>query len=84
MTKKELIESSVLEKTADDEPVFLLVARDITAADAIRKWADRLEMLANEDPLLVGQRRAKVHEARRQALQFDAWRAAHDGGKIPD
>lgn len=66
------------------EAAVAAMSEAMTAADAIRKWADRLEMLANEDPLLVGQRRAKVHEARRQALQFDAWRAAHDGGKIPD
>lgn len=91
MTKKDLIEQiqngtldSFLKNTADDEPIFILVARDNLSGDAVRSWADRLEVRANADPDLVGQRRAKVADARRQALQMDEWRNTHGGGKLPD
>lgn len=91
MTKKELIEQiqsgqlpSFLANSADDEPIFILVARDALSGDTVRSWADKLEVRVWYDPHLVGQRREKVAEARRLALQMDAWRKEHHGGKIPD
>lgn len=77
-----------LAKSADDEPIFILCARDIFAARAVREWADELERNAARLPLdaggLTAGRQEKIAEARRLALQMDRWRAAHDGGKIPD
>ncbi len=35
-----------LGKSADDEPVFILVARDMYAAEAVRHWADRVSARA--------------------------------------
>lgn len=65
-----------LGRSQDDEPVFILVARDRLAAGCVRYWAARA--------FAQGVNAAKVDEANALADQMDAWREAHGGGKIPD
>lgn len=81
MTKKETLEAALrgegcLGRCQDDEPVFVLVARDLTAAKRVRNWADEAELLGT--PL------AKVREANLCATHMDVWRKEHGGGKVPD
>lgn len=81
MTKRETMEAAergegCLGRSQDDEPVFILVARDRLAADIVRQWAFEAKSLqVNQD---------KVAEAYDLADQMDAWREAHGGGKTPD
>lgn len=49
----------------DDEPVFLIRAKDQVSGDAVRAWAD-LHDKAGGDP-------AMSNAARRHALLMDAW-----------
>lgn len=65
-----------LGRSASDEPVFVLCARDRVAADVVRHWAD----LAWRS----GSKAAKVGEARELADRMERWRLARGGGKIPD
>lgn len=65
-----------LGKSAPDEPLFILVARDQLAAELVREWADRAEA--------AGTPVEKVGEAYALADAMDDWRATHGGGKIPD
>jgi len=57
--------STVLAKTADDEPIFCLVGRDRFAALAVRIWADIAEA-SGVDP-------EKVADARRCANELQEW-----------
>jgi hypothetical protein len=50
---------------ADDEPMFILLARDPLAADLVRDWADRREQTRGPS--------AKVDEARACATAMDRW-----------
>lgn len=70
-----------LGRSADDEPVFVLVARDRYASDAIRDWADRLEARSRRLGL---DRREKIAQARADADAMDKWRENNGGGKVPD
>ncbi len=81
MTKREVFEAAAkgegcLGRSADDEPVFVLCARDVTAATAVRKWATSAE-LRGDVPL------GKIAAAFDVANAMDIWRATH-GGKAPD
>ncbi len=49
----------------EDEPVFLIRAKDRVSGDAVRAWAD-LHEAAGGDP-------AMSRAARRHALRMDAW-----------
>lgn len=60
--------TSCLNKAQDDEPVFVLRAKDPLAADIVRIWA----MMAHRSPHEIW----KVKEARELANQMDLWRAA--------
>ncbi len=81
---KALASEGCLGRSDYDEPVFVLVARDLLAADVVRDWADRLELRAKALGELDGARQAKVADARATAKRMDDWRAAHGGGKLPD
>lgn len=66
------------DKALPDEPRFTLLARDPSAPDLIRTWADvRAEAIA------AGERpdsdTEAVIEARQLADRMDAWRIANDG-----
>lgn len=54
-----------LGKAADDEPVFILRAQDMLAADLVDKWAT--------DAQLVGCKWDKVREARELAQAMREW-----------
>lgn len=61
----------------EDEPVFLIRAKDIVGADAVRAWA-RLAATAGAANNITSA--ALLH-----ADNMTAWRLLHaDGGQIPD
>ncbi len=68
-----------LGRSHNDEPVFVLCARDIFSSSAVRRWADL--MAARSHP--GSPSRAKADEARQVAADMDAWRSVN-GGKVPD
>jgi hypothetical protein len=61
--------TSCINKSQDDEMVFVLCARDPLAADLVRIWANQREVR--------GGKPEKVAEARAAADAMDTWRAAH-------
>lgn len=65
-----------LGRSQDDEPVFVLVARDKYASQMVRRWALTVETDHGES--------AKTLEAYELADRMEAWREAHGGGKVPD
>jgi hypothetical protein len=77
MTKGEELTraDSTMNKTAWDEPVFILCGRDVLAPEAAEKWADLAE--GNGVPP------AKVAAARAWARQAAAWQVAR-GSRLPD
>ncbi len=56
-----------------DEPVFLLRAQDLAAANTVRFWARRVEAHAGGDPAIA-------RAAREQADRMDDWPVK----KLPD
>ena len=62
-----------LAKSQDEEPIFILCARDTFAAGMVREWADRVESTAARIGELTKDRIAKVADARRLALAMDNW-----------
>ena len=61
----------------DDEPVFLLRSQDALAPQAVRVWADAVE-LNGGDPAMVA-------SAREHADLMEEYAEAHyEGGKVPD
>lgn len=62
-------------KIGEDEPVFLLRAKDQLAPEALYRWATRLEE-AGGQPLMV-----KI--AREHAEHMEAWQKVN-GCKLPD
>jgi hypothetical protein len=65
-----------LGRSAAEEPVFVLVARDRCASMIVRDWANMAEKL--------GSRPEKVWGARAMADRMEEWRDHHGGGKVPD
>ncbi len=62
-------DSKCLENSQDDEPLFVLCARDPDAPGAVRDWANRAS--------LRGVRQDKVSGARILAEDMDRWREEH-------
>jgi hypothetical protein len=80
MTKKEVLDAAArgegcLGRSADDEPVFVIVARDLTSTRAVFAWC----RLAAD----IGAPQAKLDGAVQDARDMDLWRERH-GGKVPD
>lgn len=80
MTKREVLEAAArgegcLGRCRDDEPVFILVGRDLLAAATVRDWVTRATA--------AGVNPDKLDDAILDALAIERWVAAH-GGKIPD
>lgn len=73
-----------LGKAADDEPVFILRAKDKLAPEVVEFWAGKLEaaMYTNgaSNPMRDS---AKLKEARSCAHLMRAWQAMN-GSKVPD
>ena len=68
---------ATLEKTGDDEPIFVLVARDRLAPDLVEEWAREAQV--------VGVPMAKVGEAMRLAAEMRHWQHQNpDKVKTPD
>lgn len=64
------------EKAADDEPMFVLLARDRDAANLVRTWAGiRLSRIVNGE--VPEEDIAMVREARKCADDMDAWHKEH-------
>lgn len=59
---------------SEDEPLFLLRAQDVNAADRVRDWADKLEAM--------GGCAMSVRDARERADKMDTWRQ-DNGGQMP-
>lgn len=76
-TKKEELANpnGCLNRSQDDEPIFVLVARDALAPEVVRLWAEKA--------ILLGTPAAKVDEALELVAQMEAWQAAHFS-KVPD
>ena len=78
MAKKSVeIASGCLSRCADDEPVFVLRAHDVTAPRAVRGWVSNA--LASVRP----PKAEKLAEALRLADEMEAWQNAN-GVKVPD
>lgn len=89
MTKAEELKAvargeGCLGRSQDDEPVFILVARDQLASDVVRWWAERFLALRMDFGDFDGRAKAKYDEAVALADRMDDWRDAHGGGKVPD
>lgn len=65
MRKRDEIEKGCLSRVPDDEPVFVLRARDRLAPDLLRAWAARALDLDVDQ--------AKVEEVYALALQMEGW-----------
>ena len=74
MTKQELLDSEMWRNTRDDEPVFLLVARDEFAPEVVRQWTK---------PVRFHGRALKANDAEKIALSMEEWQTFH-GSKKPD
>jgi hypothetical protein len=77
MTKAELLAdpNSCLNRSADDEPVFLIVARDVIAPGIVEEWALRAQQR--------GSPKEKTEGAFEIARVMRIWQTNH-GTKIPD
>jgi hypothetical protein len=76
-TKQEVLADpqSSFNRTADDEPIFVLCGRDRLALDAVRYWAS----IAREH----GAPAEKFGDALELADRMEQWQKDH-GSKIPD
>ena len=72
---------SCLSKAADDEPVFILRAKDKLAPEVVEGWAKQLEF--HYGPAASEQVKQKIAAARALAFQMRAWQA-FNGSKLPD
>lgn len=71
------VEGDCLTNSQEDEPVFVLVARDRLAASIVREWARRASSTKSVSM-------TKAVQALEVAKAMDDWREAHGGGKLPD
>lgn len=77
-TKLQELRNGCFARAMDDEPMFVLLARDASAPQGARDWADRREadIRAGRKP---ASDMAMVQEARECADRMEAWRTEHDG-----
>lgn len=77
-TKAQELNGGCFNAALEDEPMFVLLARDPSAPDLVRDWARKRE--AN---IQVGMRSdsdtPKVIEARQLADSMERWRVENDG-----
>lgn len=77
-TKLQELRDGCFHAAMDDEPMFVLLARDPAAPGLVRNWARQ-----REDQIIRGSRPAsdmgKVNEARQCADRMERWREANDG-----
>lgn len=77
-TKLQELRDGCFAAAMDDEPMFVLLARDANAPAQVRQWADEREF-----DIRAGRKPAsdmnKVVEARACADHMEAWREDNDG-----
>jgi hypothetical protein len=77
-TKLQELRNGCFAAAMDDEPMLVLLARDVSAPPHARSWADQ-----READIAAGRKPAsdmeKVHEVRRLADEMEAWRESNDG-----
>lgn len=77
-TKLQELRDGCFNRAMDDEPMFVLLARDPKAPELVRKWADD-----RTDDINAGRRpstdREQVDEALRCAARMEIWREENDG-----
>lgn len=84
-TKKETLEAALrgegcLGKAADDEPVFVLRAKDLVAPSAIEYWSERVRTEATRNESIQ-----KGYQALEVANAFRLWQDAKSVKvKVPD
>lgn len=66
--------NSCLNRSACDEPLFVLCARDIDAPTVVREWANIREA--------TGGRSEKIAEARQCAANMEAWQRTHNAARL--
>jgi hypothetical protein len=69
-----------LGKAADDEPVFILRAKDEFAPVTVMDWAERVEASSDRPNTNTVE---KIREARALAYKMRVWQEEH-GCKVPD
>jgi hypothetical protein len=74
----ELAGPSCLTESADDEPVFVLCARDPLAPNAVREWAFAYERRHGMSGPLTKRQEEKYTEALAIAYQMERWRTSHE------
>lgn len=70
-----------LGKSADDEPIFTLCARDVAAPAVVERWIEEVERLCYAVGIEPPEK--KIAEARALAHQMRAWQTVN-GAKLPD
>lgn len=77
-TKLTELRDGCFHRAMDDEPMFVLLARDLSAPSKVRAWADE-----REAEVQAGRKPASdmesVHEARECADRMERWRERNDG-----
>lgn len=68
--------NSCLNRAAEDEPVFVLRANDISAPATVRSWVRHYTARKGGEFNMATRERAKVDEAMALADRMEAWRAA--------
>jgi hypothetical protein len=78
MTKREMLDdpNSCLNKAADDEPIFVLRAKDLIAPAVVGYWQTLAGQIGSPFDKLIG--------AGNTASDMLAWRARGNAPKIPD
>lgn len=77
-TKLKELRNGCFSAAMDDEPMFVLLARDPSAPDHVRHWATQREadIEAGRKP---ASDMAKVRDARECAREMEQWRRDNDG-----
>lgn len=77
-TKLQELRNGCFAAAMDDEEMFVLLARDMSAPETVRRWADE-----READIEAGRKphsdRQKVDDARATADKMEAWREENDG-----
>jgi hypothetical protein len=86
MTKADELSNpqSCLNRSADDEPLFVICGRDQLSSDAVRDWAIRFRDMRMDLGTWDATAQEKYKDAVECARRMANWRESHGGGKIPD
>jgi hypothetical protein len=77
-TKLQELRSGCFAKAMDDEPMFVLLARDAQAPAKVREWADERARQIDHGERPASDM-AQITEARECADRMEAWRIENDG-----